>query len=155
MNNLFKSRRTLFLSSLAITGLAGFFTKSANAQTVQAGNVSSTSMKAVFAISDADPKKWWLTLGNVKNAQNDLGNNNVTLEIVVYGPAIEMLLAKSEVADKVAATVASGVKIVACENSMHGAHFSHDDMISVVAYVPSGVVELMKRQNEGYAYIRS
>ncbi|MQQ99768.1 DsrE family protein [Glaciimonas soli] len=155
MNNLFKSRRTLFLSSLAITGLAGFFGKSAKAQTPQAANVTAKGIKAVFAISDADPKKWWLTLGNVKNAQKEIGNDNATLEIVVYGPAIEMLLAKSEVADKVSTTVASGVKIVACENSMHGAHFSHDDMISTIAYVPSGVVELMKRQNEGYAYIRS
>ena len=29
-----------------------------------------------------------------------------------------------------------------------------EDMLSTVGYVPSGVVEIMKKQQQGYAYLR-
>ncbi len=51
-------------------------------------------------------------------------------------------------------TVMAGVKIVACENTMKGQKLTKDDMLGGIAYVKAGVVELMQKQQEGYAYIR-
>ena len=47
-----------------------------------------------------------------------------------------------------------GVKIVACENTMKAQKLVYADMLPTIGYVPAGVVELMKKQQQGYAYIR-
>jgi len=111
--------------------------------------------KVVFQVSDADPQKWNLALNNAKNVQDDLGGNDaVDLEIVVYGPGIGMLKADSPVAKRIADALKSGVKVVACENTMRAQHLVQADMLPAIGYVPAGVVELMKKQQQGYAYIR-
>jgi intracellular sulfur oxidation DsrE/DsrF family protein len=110
--------------------------------------------KMVIQVSDNDPGKWNLALNNAKNIQKDLGKDNVELEIVAYGPGIAMLKAESEVANRVAEAVESGVQVMACENTMRGQKLSKGDMNAKVGYVPAGVVEIMHRQKEGYAYLR-
>jgi hypothetical protein len=110
--------------------------------------------KAVFQVSDNDPAKWNLTLNNARNVQQDLGADKVDLEIVVYGPGIGMLKMDSAVGGRVAEALKSGVKVVACENTMRAQKLKRDDMLPDIGYVPAGVVELMDKQREGYAYIR-
>ena len=46
------------------------------------------------------------------------------------------------------------IKIVACENTMTNQKLSQDDMLPNLSYVPAGMVQLMQRQQQGYAYIR-
>jgi intracellular sulfur oxidation DsrE/DsrF family protein len=46
------------------------------------------------------------------------------------------------------------VKIVACQNTMRAKKLTKADMNAKIGYVPSGVVELVERQEEGYSYIR-
>lgn len=114
----------------------------------------SAKHKVVFQVSDPDPKKWNLALNNVNNVQQALGKNNVTVEVVVYGPGIGMLKMDSEVGNRVDEAVKNGVKIVACETTMKGMHLTKADMLASAGYVPGGVLEIMKREKEGYAYIR-
>jgi hypothetical protein len=110
--------------------------------------------KVVFQVSEADPKTWNLALNNLKNVQDALGKDKVDVELVVYGPGIGMLKAESTAGNRVNDAVAAGVKVVACENTMHAQKLSKDDMLASISYVPGGVIELMKRQKQGYAYIR-
>jgi uncharacterized protein len=110
--------------------------------------------KVVFQVSDADPGKWNLALNNAKNVGEELSREGVDLEIVVYGPGIGMLKADSTVGNRVADAVKGGVKVVACENTMKAFKLTQADMLATIGYVPAGVVELMKKQGEGYAYIR-
>jgi intracellular sulfur oxidation DsrE/DsrF family protein len=110
--------------------------------------------KVIFQVSDADPKKWNLTLNNIKNVQQDLGKDNVDIEVVAYGPGIGMLKLDSEVGNRVAEAAASGVKVMACGNTMTGQKLTKDDMLPNIGYVKAGVVELMQKQQEGYAIIR-
>jgi intracellular sulfur oxidation DsrE/DsrF family protein len=110
--------------------------------------------KVVFQVSDNEPQKWYLTLGNAKNVQQELGIKNVQVEVVVYGPGLGMVLLETEMAEKIDEAVSRGVKIVACENTMIGHKLSRADMYPSVGYVKAGVVELMKRQREGWSYIR-
>ena len=111
--------------------------------------------RAIFAVSDADPQKWSLTLGNIANAIDGLGADGADIELVVYGPGIAMLKKDSPVADKIAAALRSGVRIAACQNSMRGFHLEASDLAPGVGSVPSGVVELIRREHSGYAYVRS
>ena len=111
--------------------------------------------RAIFAVSDADPQKWHLTLGNIANAIDGLGADAAEIELVVYGPGIAMLRKDSPVADKLAAALKSGVRVAACQNSMRGFKLEQADLAPGVGVVPSGVVELIQRQHAGYAYVRS
>ena len=110
--------------------------------------------KVVFQVSDAEPAKWNLALNNAKNVQTDLGAKNVDIEIVAYGPGIGMLKADSVAGNRVGEAMAAGVSVVACENTMKNQKITREDMLPRIGYVEAGVVQLMKRQQQGYAYIR-
>jgi intracellular sulfur oxidation DsrE/DsrF family protein len=105
-------------------------------------------------VSDGGSLKWIMALGNAKNAQNELGANNVDIEIVAYGPGVEMLRFETTLGDRIAEALRTGIKIVACESTMKSLNLTHDDMYPNIGYVSAGVIELMKRQAQGWAYIR-
>ena len=110
--------------------------------------------KLVMQVSDNDPAKWNLALNNAKNVQTDLGAQNVAIEIVAYGPGINMLKADSVAANRVAEAMGAGVKVVACENTMTNQKLAKDDMLNGIGYVKAGVVEIMQKQQAGWAYLR-
>jgi hypothetical protein len=110
--------------------------------------------KVVFQMSDADPGKWNLVLNNVKNVQQELGADKTEIEIVVYGPGIGMLKIDSTVGNRVEETKKAGVAIVACQNTMKGMKLTEADMLTNTNYVSAGVVEIIQKQKDGYAYIR-
>jgi intracellular sulfur oxidation DsrE/DsrF family protein len=110
--------------------------------------------RVVMQVSDADPAKWNLALNNARNLQADLGADKVDIEIVAYGPGIGMLKAESVVGNRIGEALGHGVKVVACENTMHGQKLTRDDMLGGIGYVAAGVVEIMHRQQQGWAYLR-
>jgi intracellular sulfur oxidation DsrE/DsrF family protein len=110
--------------------------------------------RVVIQVSDNDPAKWSLALNNARNVQQDLGKNNVEIEIVAYGPGLGMLKAESKVADRLAQALDNNVGLLACENTMINTKVSRDEMYGGIAYVKAGVTHIMKRQQEGWAYIR-
>jgi len=110
--------------------------------------------KIVLQVSDNDPAKWNLALNNARNAQDDLGKDNIDIEIVVYGPGIHMLRMEATTATRVTQAIKSGISVVACENTMTAQKINKADMHDAISYVPAGVIQLMKRQQQGWAYIR-
>ena len=141
------NRQTFFQA--AALSLAALLSVGANAQTP-----ALAKHKVVFQVSDADPAKWSLTLNNAKNVQQELGANQVDIEVVAYGPGIGMLKADALIANRVSEAAQAGVKLVACENTMTVQKIAKADMNTAISYAPAGVVELMQRQREGWAYIR-
>jgi intracellular sulfur oxidation DsrE/DsrF family protein len=113
-----------------------------------------TRPRVVLQVSDADSAKWNLALNNAKNIQTDLGASSVDVEIVAYGPGIAMLKADSVVGNRIDEALTAGVKVVACENTMRAQKLTQADMLGKIGYVPAGVVEIMQRQQQGWAYIR-
>ena len=113
-----------------------------------------TQNRVVMQVSDNDPGKWNLALNNAKNLQADLGAKNVDIEIVAYGPGIGMLKADSVVGNRIEEALSSGVRIEACENTMRGQKLDKADMLAGIGYVPAGVVEIMQKQQQGWAYLR-
>jgi len=115
---------------------------------------AATRNRVVIQVSDNDPAKWNLALNNARNLQADLGASNVDVEIVAYGPGIGMLKSDSVVGTRIAEALGAGVKVVACDNTMRGQKLGKDDMLAGVGYVGAGVVEIMQRQQQGWAYLR-
>jgi len=109
--------------------------------------------RVVMQVSDGDTAKWNLALNNARNLQTALAGK-VEIEIVAYGPGIGMLKADSIVGNRVHDALASGVKIVACENTMQAQKLAKADMLGGIGYVEAGVVEIMERQQQGWSYLR-
>ncbi len=132
--------------------LAATFLVAACAQNKPA--TSAKRQQLLIQISDADPARWNMALNNAKNVQEELGAANVDIEIVAYGPGINLLKFDSVVNSRVSEAMKAGVQMVACENTLRNLKMSKTDIIAGSGYANSGVVHIMKRQNEGWVYVR-
>ena len=141
-------RRRSLLVAVAIAGTLATLPLCAVAQE------TAKKLRVVVQVSEADPARWNLVLNNVKNLQDDLGAANVTVEVVAYGPGIGMLKLDAASNSHVADAIKAGVQVAACENTMRNQKLARADMHPDVGYVPAGVVEIVKRQQEGWVYLR-
>ncbi|WP_096664905.1 DsrE family protein [Polaromonas sp. AET17H-212] len=111
--------------------------------------------RVVLQVSDGDAAKWNLALNNAKNVQQEYGGaDKVSIEIVAYGPGIGMLKSDATTNNRITEATKSGIQVVACENTMTTQKLTKADMNASISYARSGVVQLMKRQDEGWAYVR-
>lgn len=110
--------------------------------------------RVVIQVSDNDPQKWNLALNNAQNLQKHYGKDNVQVEIVAYGPGLNMLKANSKVAGRVNAALDSSVDIAACGTTMKKMKLTKNDLIGGMRVVPGGIVEISDRQQQGWTYIR-
>jgi len=149
MSNVSLARLMSIGSVAALAALISLAPPGALAQGTQ-----SAKNRVVMQVSDNDPGKWNLALNNAKNLQTDLGAANVEIEIVAYGPGIAMLKAESIVGNRIGEALGHDVKVSACENTMHGQKLVKADMLDGIDYVPAGVVEIMQKQQQGWAYLR-
>lgn len=121
----------------------------------QAAPAPAAKNRALFQVTDNDPARWNMILNNMQNLREGVGGEPVEIELVAYGPGILMLKSESPVKQRIAEALKSGVKVNACQNTMTGMKLTPADMMSEIGYVPSGVVEVMRKQQQGWAYIRS
>jgi len=146
--------RRLLLTLLAAAALAPSAVYAQTAAAVAADMPNAAPTRVVVQVSEADPARWNLVLNNVKNLQDDLGAKNVTIEVVAYGPGIGMLKFDAPTNSRVSDAIKAGVIVSACENTMRNQNLAKADMHPSVAYVPAGVTEIVRRQREGWAYLR-
>jgi len=117
-------------------------------------DMMSKQEKIVFHVTNDDPKIWNQSLNNMAQLQKIIGKDNIDIELVVNGWGIGMLKFDSVVANRVDEAVARGIKIVACEATMRDRKLTKDDMLKSVDYVPGGVIEVLQKQQQGYAYLK-
>ena len=105
-------------------------------------------------MSEADPAKWNMALNNAKNVQDELGAINVDIEIVAFGAGINMIKLDPVANSRVSEAIKSGISVVACENSIRTLKVNRSEIIAGVSFVPAGVLQIMRRQAEGWSYVR-
>ena len=110
--------------------------------------------RVVIQVSDGDPKTWNQALNVVENIQEAYGKDKVDVRLVVFGNGIGMLKMDSEVGKRIEETLQSGTHVLACQNTMRGKKLAREDMLASIGYVPAGVIEIITRQNQGWAVIR-
>jgi intracellular sulfur oxidation DsrE/DsrF family protein len=108
----------------------------------------------VIQVSEDDVKLWNLALNNAQNFQQAVGKDQIEVEIVAFGPGLNMLKFDSEVANRLTAADKEGVMLRACGTTMKKANVTEKDLHSGAKVVPSGVVEIMNKQNQGWRYLR-
>ncbi len=108
-----------------------------------------------FQLSEGDENAWNSLFLHVNNTMNALADDGGTeAEVVCWGPGLE-ILKKSNTAyeQRLKALSDRGVKLLACRNAMKFRHVATEDMFPFVAQVDSGIAEVVRKQEAGWAYI--
>jgi intracellular sulfur oxidation DsrE/DsrF family protein len=108
----------------------------------------------VVHLDEADPARQRLVLANVTNLLADLGDELGPVELVVHGPGLDAVLVGSDLAAPLADLVSQGVVLAACANTLRARGLAESDLLEGVRLVPAGVGELVRRQRQGWAYLR-
>jgi intracellular sulfur oxidation DsrE/DsrF family protein len=128
--------------------MALLFTNSVHAQAIK-------EHKVVIQLNTADTASWSSTIGNIRNLQK-IWPNNISIEVVAHGKGLDLIVAnKTHLANDVNALSKEGVVFAACENSMRKHNVTKADLLPVAITVPSGVAELVLKQEQGWAYLKA
>lgn len=118
--------------------------------------VASERHRIVFELTADDREQWEKLLTNVENARRALGPEKSDVVIIAHGGGLSMLLAtNADLSARMAELARAGVVFAACENTMKKKNVSKEDLLPFATSVDSGVAEIVRRQEAGWAYIRS
>ncbi|MEZ5542890.1 MAG: DsrE family protein [Pseudomonadota bacterium] len=127
--------------------------------------------KVVYHINYDDAVTQAAALRNIQNHINAVGKDNLDLKVVMHGAGLSLLLvpealantkmkaanANEDVQAKIAGLKDQGIAFQVCGNTLKGKQIDFQrDLYDVSAadIVPSGVAELARLQQLGYAYIK-
>nr|WP_320131539.1 DsrE family protein [uncultured Holophaga sp.] len=99
-----------------------------------------------------EAEKWPLALGNARNLL-EAAAEPVDLRIIANGRAV-LTFASGEHREAMAGLQEQGVRIQACRNALKALRVEEQSLPEGVEVVPAGVLELVERQREGFAYLR-
>ena len=116
---------------------------------------ASDAYRAVFELTSDNPKQWTALLNNVENLRKALPGTAV--EVVAHGPGLQLLMREhnAEVAARMEDLAKQGVVFAACQNTMKRMNVSPDQLSPFAQTVDSGVAEVVRKQQAGWAYLRS
>lgn len=123
-----------------------------------------TAHRIAIQVDQSDPAVMNLALNNASNVIEYYRSKgeDVKVEIVAYGPGLNMLREDtSPVKDRIKqlkdVSFPSDIKFAACNNTKQGMEKREGHKIEIIPQahiVPSGVVELMELQEQGWSYVR-
>ena len=118
--------------------------------------------RLVLQVNTNDPALMNLALNNATNVEQyykDVGEK-VSIEIVTFGPGLHMLRDDTSPVKARIKSIAQGTQSIsfkACGNTQANMSKAEDKEIPLVAeakVVKSGIVQLMKLQEQGWTYVR-
>lgn len=110
--------------------------------------------RVVFHIDDCG--QWDLLLKNLQNLLRETDARSSRIEVVANAEAVKLYRQAEHPggADTASELAGAGVRFTACRNALNGLGIEPEELFPFVQIVPSGVAELILRQQEGFAYIR-
>ena len=136
--------------AFTLVGIFSFSTKTVSPEI----SVEKKASRVVFHLSSPDTaahRALTIQLNNVLE-----GIPNAQLEVVVHNKGITMLQTqKSTLAPELDALKKRGVQFMACEHTMKRLKLEKADMLPLSGFVPSGLVEIIRKQEEGWSYVKA
>lgn len=95
-----------------------------------------------------------IAFSNIINLINDLGEENLDIELLMNGTGVKVMQEDEGYIRKIEYLSNKGVTFSVCSNSLKGLKIDEDGLIEGFEKVPSGVGELVKKQDKGWNYIK-
>ena len=122
--------------------------------TVLSQTQSQPKYQVVFQLTEPEGQAWDALVMHVNNMHNALAKDGVQVEVVFFGPGLNMLLKKNTAYEERLKQLAdSGVNLAACQNAMKFLNVKTEDLFPFASQVDSGVAELVRKQKAGWQYI--
>ncbi len=111
--------------------------------------------KVVIQIASESPDQQKSLFNQLGNIQKDLGDS-VEIEVVVHGPAIGLVMTdQTTQKENIYKYKNGGVTFAVCENTLRQRNITKDQILPEMTFVKSAMVELIKKQNEGWSYLKA
>ena len=113
--------------------------------------------KIVLQLSDADAKKQALVLSVANNLLKAYDPDKIAVEVVAFGPGIDLLLTSSERRKQVESLIAQGVRFDICLNTVDTLEREtgkRPDFIPAATPVQVGVGQILFLAESGYTVVR-
>ena len=112
--------------------------------------------RVVFQVISEGDEQWDAVLGNVENMREAFGPENTEVAVIIHGKGLGMVVAaNNEHAERMKKLADGGVGFVACENTMRKKKVGKEQLLPFVTTVDSGVAEVVRKQEQGWSYIKS
>jgi len=121
----------------------------------QTGKSNAVKHHVVMEITSNDTLTWKGLMNNIDHIKETWGDS-VLVEVVAHGPGIDILAkAKTTQQKRIAGFKQMGVLFEACNNSMKAKKLAPGDIVPEAGIVPSGVGEVILKQEQGWSYLKS
>ncbi|WP_025764580.1 DsrE family protein [Dyadobacter tibetensis] len=114
-----------------------------------------TPYRCIIQLTSSDPKVYKSILRQIENLLLYLPQK-ITVEMVCHG-ASSLFCRKDNNPniDEIMALKKRGVEILVCAKMMEGAKLTEQDLIPTLTIIPSGIGQLVVRQQEGWSYVKA
>jgi hypothetical protein len=110
--------------------------------------------KVLFHLDESAMSKWQLVLTNIENLLADLGED-AEIELLTNAEGIGIVYKHpNPFVKKVEDLAARGVRFAVCGNTMRQFNLTQDFLLECACVVRAGVGEIVRKQTEGWLYIR-
>jgi intracellular sulfur oxidation DsrE/DsrF family protein len=111
--------------------------------------------RVAFQLSEADDTSWSSLVVHVNNTMKALADDGgARVEVVFWGPGLEMLKKTNTAYEERLKQLSDrGVKLLACRNAMKNRKLRTEDLFPFAGQVDSGIAEIVRKQEAGWAYI--
>ncbi|MEP6754336.1 MAG: DsrE family protein [Chthonomonadales bacterium] len=148
------NRTANFSWALAIVGAIAIGMMAAGSSLVRAEVAK--KHQVVFEVNVDGIETWQSIMNNVENLQKEDSVKGIKIELVCHGKGLSMLLTKeAALVDRLKAASDKGVILAACENTMRRKMVKKEDLPTFTTTVPSGVTEVVLKQEGGWSYIKA
>lgn len=111
------------------------------------------SSKVVLHLQSADSLVHKSLVNQISNLKKSIPD--ATIELVCHGPGLEFLLKeKSRYVNKLNHLKLKDVSFVGCEFTMSQRNYKKEDLVPYAQTVPLGIAEIVKKQAEGWLYVK-
>jgi len=156
MSNLREIVRSV--AGAAIAGiLAVTFVSAARAQQVPLQDKPFAEHKIVLQLSDNDPRKQALVISVANNLLKFYDPDKVAIEVVAFGPGIDLLRSESPLRKQVESLIAQGVRFDVCLNTVDTIEREtgrRPEIMPGAIPVQVGVGQILFLTENGYTLVR-
>lgn len=104
---------------------------------------------------DSDEESLRTALRNAQNYRNAGISEPFTIAIVINGKAVALLRRDTcRQAEAIGALIAAGTAFYVCNNALSERKIDRSELVGGLTIVPAGIVQLVKLQQEGFAYVK-
>ncbi|PDT82288.1 hypothetical protein CO669_34645 [Bradyrhizobium sp. Y36] len=150
-------RRAQILSALMLGLLVWAAVVPASAQQVPLQDKPFAEHRIVLQLSDGDAKKQALVLSVANNLLKAYDPDKIAIEVVTFGPGIDLLLSGSERRKQVESLIAQGVRFDVCLNTVDTIEREtgkRPEFIPAATPVQVGVAQILFLAENGYTVVR-